>query len=77
MTENGEIFSFGNSKDGKLGYEEHKGNVQIPRKMVNCPLFARKTGIHDRRDKYQLFNQYNDQMIAISSNYYMGGCEVV
>ena len=26
LTENGEIYSFGNTKDGKLGYEEHRSS---------------------------------------------------
>jgi X-linked retinitis pigmentosa GTPase regulator len=30
LTEKGELYTFGNSKDGKLGYEENK-NVMIPR----------------------------------------------
>ncbi len=39
LTENGEIYSFGNSKDGKLGYEELKSNVQIPKRIINAPTF--------------------------------------
>jgi alpha-tubulin suppressor-like RCC1 family protein len=39
LTEKGEIYSFGNSKDGKLGYEEIRPNVQIPRKIPSAPVF--------------------------------------
>jgi alpha-tubulin suppressor-like RCC1 family protein len=34
LTHKGELFTFGNSKDGKLGYEEIKKNVYIPKKVV-------------------------------------------
>jgi E3 ubiquitin-protein ligase HERC2 len=43
LTEKGTIFSFGNSKDGKLGYEESKGNVFIPRPILSAPNFAGKS----------------------------------
>ncbi len=39
LTEEGEIYSFGNSKDGKLGYEDPELSVMIPRKIKNAPLF--------------------------------------
>ena len=34
LTEKGEIYSFGNSKDGKLGLYDPPPNVYIPTKMA-------------------------------------------
>lgn len=39
LTEAGEIYTFGNSKDGKLGYEELKSNVLIPKRITGGPTF--------------------------------------
>jgi hypothetical protein len=35
LTEKGDIYSFGNAKDGKLGYESINPNVYIPKKIPN------------------------------------------
>ncbi len=77
LTENGEIYSFGSTKDGKLGFEELKSTVQIPRKIPNCPKFFVKTSTNDRTVKYPLFNQYDDQFNYISQYPGVAPCQVV
>jgi alpha-tubulin suppressor-like RCC1 family protein len=55
LTEMGEIYTFGNNKDGKLGFSESEvlgGStvVPIPRKISNCPLFFKKWSPQDDRN---------------------------
>jgi alpha-tubulin suppressor-like RCC1 family protein len=42
LTENGQILSFGNAKDGKLGFEDVKSNVIIPKKIINTSVVFQK-----------------------------------
>jgi Regulator of chromosome condensation (RCC1) repeat len=68
LTELGVMYTFGNGKDGKLGYEESK-NVLIPRKIENCPKFQRKFGATDDRNKrFPLFTEYDDTFNLISKS---------
>jgi alpha-tubulin suppressor-like RCC1 family protein len=41
LTENGSIYSFGNYKDGKLGFDENQ-NVLIPKKLSNGITYYKK-----------------------------------
>jgi hypothetical protein len=77
LTENGEIYTFGNTKDGKLGYDENNPNVYIPKKITNGPIFTRKGGMFNRKEKYPLFNQYDEYLNLIPEYNMSVGCEVV
>jgi alpha-tubulin suppressor-like RCC1 family protein len=37
LTNKGDLYTFGNAKDGKLGYEDINPNVYIPRKINGVP----------------------------------------
>ena len=77
LTENGDIYTFGNAKDGKLGYEENNQNVYIPKKITNGPIFTRKKGVADRSEKYPIFSAYDDYF-SLKPEYNMSvGCEVI
>ena len=67
LTDDGRVLSFGNSKDGKLGYEELKTNVMIP-KAVEGIIFNKKWSSGDDRNKrYPIFNPYDDCFVLNSS----------
>jgi hypothetical protein len=70
LTCKGELYTFGDSKDGKLGYDEINPCVYIPRKLYgsNLPLFAKKEEMKERSEKYPLFANYNDDFIFRSEN---------
>ena len=67
LTEEGEIYSFGNSKDGKLGYDDPDTCVMIPRKIKNCPVFAKKfNNTDDRNSRFPLFSEYDDYFVYLN-----------
>lgn len=56
LTEKGHIYSFGNGKDGKLGFEDHsRQNMYIPKRITDCPIFSVKKGLYERNEKYPIF----------------------
>ena len=77
LTEEGDIFTFGNAKDGKLGYEEIRANVQIPRKIPNAPIFSRKSVGNDRNIKYPLFTEFDDYFTVIPEHSGITGSQII
>lgn len=65
LTENGEIYTFGHHKDGKLGFEESK-LVPLPRKISQCPVFQKKFGaVEDRNKRFPLFQDYDESYVLV------------
>lgn len=51
LTESGFVYSFGNAKDGKLGFEDAKQNIFIPKKITNTNVvFQKKWNANDDRN---------------------------
>jgi hypothetical protein len=50
LTESGFIYSFGNAKDGKLGFEDAKQNIYLPKKITSNVVFQKKWNADDDRN---------------------------
>jgi len=55
LTEDGDLYTWGGAKDGKLGYEESRAVVPVPRKILDNNKFYMKEVAIARASKYPLF----------------------
>lgn len=63
LTNDGKIFSMGNSKDGKLGYGVVGGSVvdvELPERVKSGPVFFCHQVAKTVLKQYPLFNDYDD-----------------
>ena len=63
LTRDGKVFTMGNSKDGKLGFEIVGGGIQVidtPQRIKEAPVFFCHTKAKTRLKEYPLFNDYDE-----------------
>lgn len=63
LTRDGKVYTMGNSKDGKLGFEIVGGGIQVidtPQRIKDAPVFFCHTKAKTRLKEYPLFNDYDE-----------------
>lgn len=76
LTEEGQLFTFGSSKDGKLGYDV-MGNQYIPKKIPDLPKMQSREVTNDRNAKYHIFSQYDDAFTMYPTFNTIIKCQIV